>query len=71
MSRLDYHIATIRNKLTLGIFLEALAWAGMGLGVAVLMAIIVERVLDRQLSHGAMLMGGGVLITLLGHLFTV
>ena len=32
MSRLDYHIATIRNKLALGIFLEALAWAGMGLG---------------------------------------
>jgi hypothetical protein len=66
MSRLDYHIATIRNKLALGIFLEALAWAGMGLGVAVLMAIIVERVLDRKLSHGATLMGGGVLITLLG-----
>ncbi len=66
MSRLDYHIATIRNKLALGIFLEALAWAGMGLGVAVLMAVIVERVLDRQLGHGAMLLGGGVLVTLLG-----
>jgi hypothetical protein len=66
MSRLDYHIATIRNKLALGIFLEALAWAGMGLGVAVLMAIIVERVLDRELSHAAMLMGIGAMVTLLG-----
>ena len=71
MSRLDYHIATIRNKLMLGIFLEALAWAGMGLGVAILMAIIVERVLDRQLTHAAMLMGGGALLTLLGELFIV
>jgi hypothetical protein len=66
MSRLDYHIATIRNKLMLGIFLEALAWAGMGLGVAILMAVIVERVLDRQLAHSAMLIGGGTLVTLLG-----
>ena len=39
--------------------------------MAVLMAVIVERVLDRQLGHGAMLLGGGVLGNCWGQLFIV
>jgi hypothetical protein len=66
MSRLDQHIETVRNKLALGVFLEAWAWTMMGLGVAVLMAVLVERVLDRELAHAGMILLGGLAVSLLG-----
>jgi len=65
MNRLDFHVMSIRNRLALGIFLEALAWAGMGLGAAILVAITAQRVLDRTLNHGGMLLAIGSAVTLL------
>jgi hypothetical protein len=66
MSRLDNHVAAVQNKLALGVFLEALAWAGMGLGTAVLIALLAERILDRELTHAGRLLGAGAILTLLG-----
>lgn len=66
MSRLDHHILAVRNKLTLGIFLEAWAWTGLLLAVLVLMAIIGQRVLDRAIAHPAQLFWIGVGATVLG-----
>lgn len=53
MSRLDQHISAVRNKLTLGIFLDAWAWTGLLLAVGVLIAVIGQRVLDRAIAHPA------------------
>jgi hypothetical protein len=66
MSRLDSHILTIRNKLALAIFLEGLAWAGIALGVIVLIVVIGQRVLDRSLWHQFSLLGIGALLAVLG-----
>ncbi|MGD0769328.1 MAG: hypothetical protein ABSB42_14180 [Tepidisphaeraceae bacterium] len=68
MSRLDNHILTIRNKLTLGVFLEAAAWAGTVLAVAIVIAIIGQRVLDRALPHWLMLLGLGFIASAVGAL---
>jgi hypothetical protein len=66
MSRIDHHITTIRNKLALGVFLEALAWATATLGIVVLIAILLERVLDREIAHAMIMLGLGVIATLIG-----
>ena len=66
MSRLDHHILAVRNKLTLGIFLEAWAWTGLLLGVLVLVAVIGQRVLDRAIAHPAELFWIGAGATVLG-----
>ncbi len=60
MSRLDSHISAVRNKLALTVFLESLAMAGMGLAVVLLIAIVGQKVLDRELSHGMILLGVGL-----------
>jgi hypothetical protein len=60
MSRLDSHISSVRNKLALTVFLESLAMAGMGLAVVLLIAIVGQKVLDRELSHGMILLGVGL-----------
>jgi hypothetical protein len=44
MSRLDRHVAMVQNKLALGRFLHALAWAGLVYASAVWVAILVDRV---------------------------
>jgi hypothetical protein len=66
MSRLDHHVATVQNKLALGIFLDALAWGTLGLGVAVLIAILVERIFDRELTHALILLAAGAGLAVLG-----
>jgi hypothetical protein len=66
MSRLDNHILTIRNKLTLGVFLEAAAWAGTVLAVVIAIAIIGQRVLDRAIPHTLMLLGIGFIAGAIG-----
>ena len=63
MSRLDRHVAMVQNKLALGRFVQALAWAGIvfaGGGVA---GIIVDRVFGVRLPASGDLgleRGGGV-----------
>jgi hypothetical protein len=66
MSRLDQHISAVRNKLTLGIFLDAWAWTGLLLAVGVLIAVIGQRVLDRAIAHPAELFLIGAGATVLG-----
>jgi hypothetical protein len=66
MSRLDSHILAVRNKLTLGIFLEAWAWTGLLLAVVVLAAIMGQRALDRSLAHRGELFALGACATVLG-----
>lgn len=66
MSRLDHHVSTIQNRLALALFLDALAWVAMGLGAVVLIAILAERVLDRQIAHALIFLAAGAGLTLLG-----
>jgi hypothetical protein len=63
MSRLDQHISAVRNKLTLGIFLDAWAWTALLLAVLVLIAVIGERVLDRTIAHPALIFFIGIGVT--------
>ena len=51
MSRLDRHIAAVRSKLTLGTFLNALAWATLIFAGVVLLAILVDRLLGYRLPR--------------------
>ncbi|HEY1922552.1 MAG TPA: hypothetical protein VGG44_07275 [Tepidisphaeraceae bacterium] len=60
MSRLDQHISAVRNKLMLGVFLDAWATAGLLLAVLVLIAVIGERILDRTIAHPAVVFLAGV-----------
>jgi len=65
MSRLDQHILAVRNKLTLGVFLHALAWAGAALGLAIWLAIVGERLLDRLPRHQGTFLWIGILTSVL------
>ena len=51
MNRLDQHVMFVQNKLALGKFLDALARAAAAFGVAVILAIVVERVFRFQLPR--------------------
>jgi len=68
MSRLDNHILTIRNKLALGVFLDAAAWAGTALAMVIGIAIIGQRVLDRAIPHSLVLLGIGFVAGVIGAL---
>ncbi|MCC6423635.1 MAG: hypothetical protein IT447_09180 [Phycisphaerales bacterium] len=43
MSGIDQHVTAVRNKLTLGRFIDALAWTLLGLAAVVLLSILVVR----------------------------
>ncbi|HTW94309.1 MAG TPA: hypothetical protein VMD30_05930 [Tepidisphaeraceae bacterium] len=43
MSRLDRHIVAIQNKLTLRLFLQAMAWCAVGIAGVGLLDVLVER----------------------------
>lgn len=58
----DRHISAVRNKLALGKFLLALAWATLILGVAVWMAVIAQKVFDRTLPYQGMWLWMGLAI---------
>src|SRR5687767_5864602 len=51
MSRLDRHVAMVQNKMALGRFVQAMAWASVALGAAVWMGIVVDRVLRVRPPH--------------------
>ncbi len=66
MSRLDRHVAMVQNKLALGRFIQALAWAGIVfLAVVAIDVVVVDRLSARQLPHlaifGWSVAGAGVL----------
>ncbi|HRK30533.1 MAG TPA: hypothetical protein PLD59_05595 [Tepidisphaeraceae bacterium] len=59
MSRLDQHIASVRNKLALTQFVHALAWTLLILATLVLLYIVVSRLLRVELPHQPYLLFGG------------
>ena len=66
MTRLDYHVSAVRTKLTLSILLSALAWALIGFGVVVLLAILVERLLGFGLPKPMIWMWSALGATVIG-----
>src|SRR5580658_5257007 len=62
MSRLDRHIIAIQNKLTLRLFLQALAWFAVALAGAALLAIVIDRLISFSMPHaGLSLLIGGII----------
>jgi len=51
MSRLDRHVAMVQNKLAMGRFLHALAWASVAFAAAVWVGIVVDRVFRLRPPH--------------------
>ncbi|MGA2582785.1 MAG: hypothetical protein ABSG31_05865 [Tepidisphaeraceae bacterium] len=66
MTRLDSHIANVRNRLTLTTFLSAWAWAALGMAAMVWAIIIGERLLDLTIGHWEMILLGGAIVTAAG-----
>ena len=60
MTRLDHHIAGVRNKLALSIFLYAWASTARRNGAIFWIIIIAERLLDRTLNHWTAILWGGI-----------
>ncbi|MDP9173577.1 MAG: hypothetical protein M3O30_06895 [Planctomycetota bacterium] len=60
MNRLDSHILTVRNKLTLGLFFRALAWSALVFGAVVWLTIILQHVLDRSVRYAGPLFWSGL-----------
>src|ERR1700692_137149 len=53
MSRLDQHVAVVRNKLALVTLLRAWALAGIAFGAVVLLAVLLDRLFQWRLPRGA------------------
>jgi len=68
MSRLDRHVNLVRNKLIMGTWLKALAWALLGFAFAVLLNILVDRFLTRRLPHVGVFFWMGLGVTIAGSL---
>jgi hypothetical protein len=51
MSRLDRHVAMVQNKLALGRFIHALAWASLVYAVLFWVAVVVDRVFRVRPPH--------------------
>src|SRR5947208_1732599 len=45
MSRLDQHVGRVQNKLALGRFINALAWATLIVSAAILVAIVIDKII--------------------------
>jgi hypothetical protein len=63
MTRLDRQIATVRSRLIIGAFLRAWARGLLLLGVAVWLAVIGEKILDRAVPHQLKIFYIGIAIT--------
>src|SRR5438477_12013381 len=53
MTRLDQHVALVRNKLAFSRFLNAAAWASLAVAGVVCAAILVDRLFRFHLPHPA------------------
>jgi hypothetical protein len=69
MTRLDRQIATVRSRLILGIFLRSWAWGLLLLSVAVWLAVIGQKTLDRTVPHQLKIFYVGLGITAAAALF--
>src|SRR3989442_6529643 len=60
MSRLDRHIAMVQNKLALGRFVHALAWASVFLASVLWVGIFLDRLAHVRPPHIVVLIWSGV-----------
>jgi hypothetical protein len=44
MSRLDHHVSAVQNRLALGLFLKALAWASLAFAAVAWLAVLLDRI---------------------------
>ncbi len=65
MTRLDRHILAVRNRLTLGRFLQTWGMALLYLAIVIWLAIAGEKLLNRILPHWAVLIYAGLFCTIL------
>src|SRR4051812_13827665 len=59
MSRLDRHIAMVQNKLALGRFVHALAWASVVFAAALWVGILVDRLTKVRPPHAVIVIWSG------------
>jgi hypothetical protein len=64
MSRLDQHVNAVRARMTLGVWLTALAWAGIVYAVVVLAAVLIYKLVQLELPHEAAWFWAGLGVTL-------
>ena len=65
MTRLDRHVSTVRGRLALAIFVEAVAWALLALAAAVFVAIAAQRLLAFTIARPELWLAGGAGVAVL------
>ena len=65
MTRLDRHVSTVRGRLALAIFVEAVAWALLALAAAVFLALLAQRLLAFALPRPELWLAGGAGVAVL------
>lgn len=63
MSRLDQHVNAVRARMTLAVWLTALAWAGIAYAVVVLAAVLIYKFVKLELPHEAVWFWAGLGVT--------
>ncbi|HSZ56023.1 MAG TPA: hypothetical protein VK797_10200 [Tepidisphaeraceae bacterium] len=68
MSRLDRHVSTVRTRMTLGVWLRAMAWAGIAYAIVVWAAILIDKLVQVHLPKESIWFWAGLGATILGSL---
>lgn len=68
MSRLDRHVSTVRTRMTLGVWLRAMAWAGIAYAIVVWAAILIDKLVRVHLPRESIWFWAGLGATIVGSL---
>src|SRR5690242_5467474 len=68
MSRLDRHVASVQTRMSLGVFLRALAWAGIAFALVVWAAIVIDKLVQVKLPRQMIWFWAGIGVTVAGAL---
>jgi hypothetical protein len=68
MSRLDRHVSTVRTKMTIGLWLSTLAWAGIYFAIVVWAAILIDKLVQVHLPRQMIWFWCGLGATVVGSL---
>ena len=68
MSRLDRHVGVVQTRMTLTVWLWALAWAGIAFALVVWAAILIDKLVQVRLPHQMAWFWSGLGLTLAGSL---
>lgn len=63
MSRLDQHVSTVQTRMTLGVWLRALAWAGIVYAIVVGAAVLIYKLVQLSLPHQSVWFWAGLGVT--------